>query len=81
MTNDKIQMTNEKNKKFDLEDRTLRFAINVIYICNTINKDVINENLIHQLIRASGSIGANYREANDSISKKSFYHLIGICRR
>jgi len=32
-------------------------------------------------VRAAGSVGANYREANDSSTKKEFYHRIGICRR
>ena len=44
-------------------------------------KDVINVKLIDQLIRASGSVGSNYREANDTTTKKDFYHRIGICRR
>jgi four helix bundle protein len=44
-------------------------------------KDVINIEFISQLIRASGSAGANYREADDTITKKDFYHRIGICRR
>jgi four helix bundle protein len=37
--------------------------------------------LVSQLIRAAGSVGANYREANDSATKKDFFHRIGICRR
>ena len=89
MTNDKIQMTNEiqmTNVKFskqtyNLEDRTLQFSKECIDICKLVIKDVINVELVGQLVCASGSIGANYREANDSITKKDFYHRIGICRR
>lgn len=44
-------------------------------------KDTINIELVSQLIRTSGSVGANYREANDSTSKKDFYHRIGISRK
>jgi len=69
------------NKKYDLEDRTLKFAKNCIDLCKPISKDLINVELVRQLIRSSGSIGANYREANDSITKKEFYHRIGICRK
>jgi len=92
MTNDKIQMTkeikntnekyqNSKNKNFDLEERTLRFAKNCIDLCKVVFKDFISTVLVQQLIRASTSIGANYREANESITKKDFFHRIGICRR
>ena len=69
------------DKKYDLEDRTLKFAKDCIDLCKLLMRDVINIELISQLIRASGSVGANYREANDSTTKKDFYHRIGICRR
>ena len=77
MTNIKIQNT----KKYDLEDRTLQFAKNCIDLSNGLMRDVVNIELIKQLIRASSSVGANYREANDTDTKKDFYHRIGICRR
>jgi len=34
-----------------------------------------------QLVKASGSVGANYREANESLSKKDFVMRIKICRK
>lgn len=70
-----------QGKKYDLEDRTLKFAKECIDLCKLLIRDTINIELVGQLIRASGSVGANYREANDSITKKDFYHRIGICRR
>lgn len=87
MPNDQSQMTNEiqieniKTKKFDLEDRTLKFAKDCIDLCRLIMKDVISVELVSQLVRSSGSIGANYREANDSVTKREFLHRIGICTR
>jgi four helix bundle protein len=42
---------------------------------------VINKELIGQLIRASGSVGANYREAKCALSKKDFSHRIKITRK
>ncbi|MEW6376942.1 MAG: four helix bundle protein [Thermodesulfobacteriota bacterium] len=66
---------------FDLEKRTLEFAKNVIRLCKQLPKNVINNELIEQLIDASGSIGANYREANDALSKKDFKHRIKITRK
>ena len=70
-----------QGKKYDLEDRTLRFAKNCIDLCRSFIRDTINIELVSQFIRASSSVGANYREANDSTTKKDFYHRIGICRR
>ena len=66
---------------FDLEKRTLEFSKNVIRLCKQLPKNVINNEFIGQLIRASGSIGANYREANDALSKKDFKHRIKITRK
>lgn len=67
--------------KYDLEDRTLKFAKNCIDICKKIQKDIINIEIIRQLIRSCCSVGANYREANDTITKKDFIHKTGISRR
>ena len=70
-----------QTKKYDLEDRTLKFAKDCIDLSRTIMRDIINVELISQLTRSSSSVGANYREANDTTTKKDFYHRIGICRR
>jgi four helix bundle protein len=69
------------DRKYDLEDRTLKFAKDCIDLCKLLIRDTINIELVSQLIRASSSVGANYKEANDSTTKKDFYHRIGICRR
>lgn len=69
------------NKVFDLEKRTLDFSRNVIRLCRLLPKEAINFKLIDQLIRAATSIGANYREANDALSKKDFIHRLKISRR
>ena len=66
---------------FDLEERTLAFAKNVIRACKELTRNEINRELVSQLVRASGSVGANYREANDSLSRKDFGHRIKITRR
>lgn len=70
------------NKKtFDLEDRTFIFAKKVRKFSKKIKINIYNLDDIKQLIRSSGSIGANYIEANESLSKKDFYHRIKICRK
>jgi four helix bundle protein len=66
---------------FDLEKRTSEFAKNVIRLCKQLPQNVINRELIGQLVDASGSVGANYREANDALSKKDFRHRIKITRK
>lgn len=72
----------EEKKKYDLDDRTLKFLKkDVMIFIRKLSKDFVNVELGRQLIRASGSVGANYREANDSISRKDFEFRIRICRK
>ena len=75
-------VTEIKNKKrFDLEERTFRFARSVFDFINTLPKTVVNTEITKQVIRSSGSIGANYIEANEALSKKDFGFRIKICRK
>lgn len=68
-------------KKYDLEERTEKFARNVRITLSKIEKTVINLDDIKQVVRSSGSVGANYAEANDSVSEKDFEYRIKICRK
>ena len=70
-----------KNKKYDLEERTLEFARREIIFCKKLPKTTENIELIKQEVRAAGSVGANYIEANESLSKKDFAMRIKICRK
>lgn len=54
-------------KPYDLEERTFQFAKAVRLFVKTLPKTIANQNDGRQLIRASGSVGANYREANETI--------------
>jgi len=74
-------MNVEKNKPYNLEDRTLEFARAVIKLCKKLPNDIVNIKLIGQLVNASGSIGANYREANEALGKKDFAHRMRISRK
>lgn len=75
-------MTNQQTQKiFDLEARTLDFSKKIIHLCLELPKNTVNFRLIDQLIRSATSIGANYREANDSLSKKDFIHRLRISRK
>ncbi len=68
-------------KGYDLEDRTLVFAENVRAFVKMIPRTLANIEDAKQVIRASGSVGANYIEANESLSKKDFLMRIKICRK
>jgi len=83
ITNSKqIQMTKIQNlKQYDLEERTLKFAKNVVEFTKSLPKSLANIEIIKQLVRAAGSVGANYIEANESLSKKDFAMRIKICRK
>lgn len=72
--------TNRTNY-YDLEDRTLKFAKRVREFIKKISKTISNIQDAKQLNNASGSVGANYIEANEAISKKDFVHRIKICRK
>lgn len=72
---------NQTTKRFDLEERTLNFAKRVIDLVKKLSKNSVNFELISQVVRSSGSIGANYREANEALGKKDFYMRIRICRK
>ncbi len=70
-----------KKKKYDLEERTFLFAKACIELINKVKKTLANVEIARQLIRASGSIGANYIEANESLNRKDFFYRIKICRK
>jgi len=71
----------EKVKKYDLEDRTFEFAKDCRDFTKQIEKCTSNFEYQKQLIRSSGSVAANYIEANESLSKKDFIHRVKICRK
>ncbi|MDX9913146.1 MAG: four helix bundle protein [Candidatus Moranbacteria bacterium] len=68
-------------KQYDLEDRTTEFAKRVIRLCYALPKNSMNNRLVGQIVGSAGSVGANYREANDSLGKKDFIHRLKISRK
>ncbi len=73
------QLSNKNS--YDLEERTAKFAEQVIDFVKTVEITPINRRIIDQLVGASGSMGANYCEASEAESKKDFIHKIGICKK
>ena len=66
---------------YDLEERTFWFAKDVRLFVKTLPKTIANIEDSKQLVKASGSVGANYREANEALSKKDFVMRIKISRK
>jgi len=68
-------------KQYDLEDRTLAFAKRVRTFVKKLPRTAGNIEDGKQLVRTSGSVGANYIEANEALSKKDFVMRAKICRK
>ncbi len=68
-------------KYYDLEDRTAKFAKDIRLFVKKLPRTISNIEDIKQLVKSSGSVGANYIEANDSLSKKDFLMRIKISRK
>ncbi|MCU0369359.1 MAG: four helix bundle protein [Cyclobacteriaceae bacterium] len=66
---------------YDLEERTMKLAIAVRRFSEMLPKSIANYEDAKQLIRSSGSIGANYIEANESLSRKDFIMRLKISRK
>ena len=75
-------MTETQNtKRYDLEDRTLDFAKRIRVFVAKLKSTPANIEDVKQLIRSSGSVGANYIEVNEALSKKDFAMRVKICRK
>ena len=72
---------NDGKPVFDLEERTARFGEAIIRFAKKIPQNPVNNRLIEQLVGAGTSVGANYCEADDGVSRKDFKNKIGTCRK
>ena len=96
MENDEMEMTGaewedhwaadscvlrEDGVVYDLEERTARFGEAIIDFCAGIALGPRTNRLIDQLTGCGTSMGGNYCEADDALSKKDFAKIIGICRK
>lgn len=70
-----------ERSRYDLEERTLKFAKRVIHFVNALPKTIANIEICKQLVRSAGSIGANYIEANEALGKKDFVMRARIARK
>ena len=81
---DVLPVTREEpgeKRVYDLEERTARFGEAVIDFAKTIPQSAVTNRIISQLVGAGTSVGANYVEADDAVSKKEFLKSIGTCKK
>ena len=71
----------EMKPVYDLEERTARFGEAIIDFARKIPRGPLTDRIINQLVGAGTSVGANYIEADDSVSKKEFLKCIGLAKR
>src|SRR6266550_6973292 len=71
----------ETIRVYDLEECTARFGETVIDFAKSIPQSAVTNRIIKQLVGAGSSVGANYVEADDAISKKEFLKSIGTCKK
>ena len=76
-----VREESDSKPVYDLEERTARFGEAVIDFARTIPRDPVTDRIISQLVGAGTSVGGNYAEADDSVSKKEFLKCIGTCKK
>jgi len=74
-------LVEEGKPVYDLEERTFQFAKKVRIWVKKLPKSIGNDEDARQLVKASGSVDANYIEANEALSKKDFLFRLRICRK
>ena len=77
--NDAVDGNAAGRHEFDLEERTARFGEAIIRFLKKVPRAPENNRLIDQLVGCGTSVGANYCEANEGVSKKDFKNTIGRC--
>ena len=81
MTNTQELLVEEGKPIYDLEGRSFQFVKRVRIWIKQLSKSMSNIEDTKQLVRSSGSVGANYIEANEALSKKDFIFRLRICRK
>jgi len=76
-----MSVDNKSGRVFDLEERTFRYAKSVRLFLSTLKSNESNPEDKKQVIRSSGSVAANYLEANEAISRRDFALRIKICKK
>ena len=70
----------EIEKRYDIRERTYKFAVQIVKFCVGLLKDTELRDIGRQLIRSGTSIGANAEEADGSRTRKEFGNKMTIAR-
>ena len=82
MTNDQPNPNSQNPKqKYDLEERTAKFAEDIIDFAKKLPQTSITRPLINQIVKSGTSIGANYSEADEANSKRDFINKVAISKK
>lgn len=71
----------DPKRLYDLEERTARFGEAIIDFAKGMPRGPVTDRIISQLVGAGTSVGANYDEADDAVSRKEFLKCIGTCKK
>lgn len=71
-------MNNGRSNTHDLEERLIRFSVNIIKISKKIDGNPAGKNLTNQIVRSGTSPTLNYGEAKSAESRKDFIHKLKI---
>jgi four helix bundle protein len=74
-------MEAKSKKSYNLEPRTFTFAESVLAFLRSAEKTTTNLVIVRQLARSSTSVGANFIEASEAMSRKDFMMRVKICRK
>lgn len=66
---------------YDIRERSFRFAVRVICAVRHLPNDAASRVVVHQLVKAATSVGANLEEADGAESKRDFVHKMSIARK
>ena len=80
-SDDALLLSEDYKPKYDLAERTARFGEAIIRFAKKMPQNSVNGRIIGQLVGAGTSVGANYCEADNAVSKKEFICKIGTCRK
>ncbi len=72
---------NQNSKRYDLEERTFQFSKSVALYVKQLPRSISDLEYSRQVADSSGSVGANYIEANEALGKKDFMMRVKICRK
>ena len=73
------EATEKDRSNFDIEDRLISFAVQVIRTAESLPKSVAANHITGQLVRCGTSPAANYGEAQAAESRSDFLHKMKVC--